>query len=124
MVMDLDYVGRVAAPRLESLKAAYFGSHPDDPEVLHRKDMVNQRGPFYALHDSDIRERFDKDLLAFLSETVYSVVTIVIDKLELVRRYATWRFDPYHYCLTVLMERHVLYLSSGDLHGDVLAECS
>ena len=31
-------------------------------------------------------------------------------------------FDPYHYCLTVLVERYVLWLLARKAQGDVLAE--
>ena len=52
----------------------------------------------------------------------YTVITAVLDKLEHQRRYATWRFDPYHYCLTVIVERFVLWLNARNASGDVLAE--
>ena len=47
---------------------------------------------------------------------------MVIDKLEYSARYKTWRYDPYHYCMAILLERYVLYLSKNKLRGDVLAE--
>jgi hypothetical protein len=50
-------------------------------------------------------------------------MTAVIDKLEHLNRYQSWSYDPYHYCLTILLERYSLWL--GDQHdarGDVMAE--
>ena len=52
----------------------------------------------------------------------YTVFTVVIDKLEHQNRYGVWRFDPYHYCLHVLIERFVLWLERKGAEGDVLAE--
>ena len=57
-----------------------------------------------------------------LTDLDYTVITVVIDKLEHQQRYATWRFDPYHYCLTVMVERYVRWLSAQSAQGDVLAE--
>jgi hypothetical protein len=36
--------------------------------------------------------------------------------------YTTWRYDPYHYCLAVLLERFVLFLKRRNTRGDVMAE--
>jgi hypothetical protein len=63
VIVSLDHVASDLHPRLEGLKHQYFGSHPDDPVILHRKDMVNQRGPFAVLQDPDLRNAFDAQLL-------------------------------------------------------------
>ena len=52
----------------------------------------------------------------------YLSLTGVIIELEHQRRYTTWRFDPYHYCLTVIVERYVRWLQGRQAQGDVLAE--
>jgi hypothetical protein len=36
--------------------------------------------------------------------------------------YTTWRYDPYHYCLAVLLERFVFFLNGVGACGDVMAE--
>ncbi|MDA1054491.1 MAG: DUF3800 domain-containing protein [Planctomycetota bacterium] len=122
VVMDLDYVDQHVFPQLESLKKKYFGSHADDPIVLHRKELVNKKHPFTALRDVSTAEQFDKEFLTFLEETEYVVVTVIIDKLEHNQKYGTWKYDPYHYCLLILVERFVLWLRRKDAVGDVLAE--
>jgi hypothetical protein len=48
--------------------------------------------------------------------------TVVIDKLKHSQRYQVWRFDPYHYCLAILVERYVLWLRAQKSVGDVMAE--
>jgi hypothetical protein len=122
VIMGLDYVARVAQPRVENLKRRYFGSHPDEPVVLHRKELVNAAPPFHALRNPEVRARFDQELLTMLRQLDYTVVTVHIDKLAHVEQYKVWRYDPYHYCLEVLLERYVLWLGDRHLRGDVLAE--
>jgi hypothetical protein len=122
VIFELDYVSQVVFPRLEQIKAHYFESHPDEPVVFHRKELVNKKPPFAALQDNKVESDFNQDLLKLLTELDYVVITVVIDKLEHNRRYAVWRFDPYHYCLTVLVERYVRWLHARSRQGDVMAE--
>jgi len=104
VIMELDYVNNIVFHELESLKKKYFHSHVDDPVILHRKELVNRRYPFRALRDENVRDAFDKDLLHFLNNLDYKVITVVIDKLEHKMRYQTWQQDPYHYSLTFLLQ--------------------
>lgn len=122
VILELGYVERVAFPALEGLKRDYFGSHPDDPVILHRKELLNAKPPFDCLADAAARERFDAELLALLAELEYIVITVVIDKQAHVEQYRVWRYDPYHYCMKVLLERYVMWLKGEGQHGDVMAE--
>jgi hypothetical protein len=122
VVFDLQYVDAVVHPRLEDLKRRFFGSHADEPVILHRKELVNQRPPFESLRDAEVKERFDGELLALLRELDYTVITVVLDKLEHQQRYQVWRYDPYHYCLHVILERYILWLKRRNARGDVMAE--
>ncbi len=122
ITLELDYVQSTVFPAIEELKRRYFSSHPDEPIILHRKELVNKKPPFESLHEAGTERAFNHDLLGLLNNLDYVVITVVIDKLEHQTRYQTWRFDPYHYCLTVLVERYVLWLQSKRVHGDVMAE--
>ena len=122
VIMELDYVAKVVTPKFENLKARYFDTHPDEPVVLHRKELLSGKPPFRALRDSVRRDAFNKELLSLLREFNYLVLTVVIDKLEQRQRYAVWRFDPYHYALTVLAERYVQWLQRKGMRGDLMAE--
>lgn len=122
VILGLDYVDSTVFPAIETLKRNYFGSHADDPVILHRKELVNKRPPFHCLQEAATEKRFNADLLKLLNELNYTVVTVVIDKLEHRERYKAWRFDPYHYCLTVVVERFALWLQRNEAVGDVLAE--
>lgn len=122
VAVSVDYAGSTLSPYIEDLKRRYFGSHPDEPIILHRKELVNQRGPFVALRDPDLRGAFDAELLHLLRELDYVVITAVIDKLDHLNRYRSWSYDPYHYCLTILLERYALWLGGRREQGDVMAE--
>ena len=108
---------------LEQLKIDFFGSHPDEPIILHRKELVNKRPPFSVLTDTGTESAFNERLLELLRSWDYSVITVTIDKLEHNNQYATWKYDPYHYCLKVMMERFVLFVrSKRDSAGDIMIE--
>jgi hypothetical protein len=122
VILELGYVDAVVAPKLETLKRRYFVTHVDEPVVFHRKKLVNKRYPFQSLRDPEVEVGFNTDLLSLLRALDYTVITIVIDKLEHMERYSTWRYDPYHYCQEVLLERYVLWLHQQGAVGDVMAE--
>jgi len=122
VVLDLEYVRTVLHPRMGELKRTYFHHHPDDPVVFHRKDMLNARGSFECLADTAVRDRFDRELLALLRDCDYTVISVCIDKKRHKQTYTVWRYDPYHYCLTVLLERFALFLKRVAGIGDVMAE--
>lgn len=122
VIFELDYVDKIVFPTVEDLKRRYFGSHPDEPVIFHRKELVNKKPPFTALTDQTSEQSFNQELLVLLEQLNYVAITAVIDKLEHQRRYSVWHFDPYHYCLTVLVERYVRWLERCDGQGDVMAE--
>jgi hypothetical protein len=122
IIIELDYVNTDVFPALEALKRKYFGSHPDEPIILHRKELVNKKPPFEALQQPKVEEAFNRELLELFTNLDYVVITVVIDKLEHENQYKVWHFDPYHYCLTVLVDRYVRWLEEKDATGDVMAE--
>ena len=88
VIISLDYVREVLNPQIESLKTNYFGSHPDDPVILHRKELVNAKYPFEVLRDKKIRMQFDVELLELLENWEYTVVTVCLDKIAHKEAYA------------------------------------
>ena len=121
-IFESEYSATVVAPALEQLKWCHFGSHPDEPICLHRKELVNKVPPFHVLRDTQAESQFNAALLSFLKDTKYVVISVAIDKQALLNQYKVWHFDPYHYCLKALVERYVLWLESRRGVGDVLAE--
>lgn len=122
VILELGYVSSDVFPTIEGVKQRFFGSHPDDPVILHRKELLNKKHPFENLKDPVVEQAFNADLLRLMSELDYTILTVVVDKLEHEQRYRVWRSDPYHYCLRVLVERFVRWLDRGDAAGDVMAE--
>ena len=122
VILELGYVQRTLYPEMEQLKAKYFHSHPDEPVIFHRKELLNARPPFEALRDPTVRRQFDQELLGLMQSWVYTVISVCLDKKKHKETYTAWRYDPYHYCLAVLLERFVLFLRRKDCRGDVMAE--
>ncbi|MDQ7063802.1 MAG: DUF3800 domain-containing protein [candidate division KSB1 bacterium] len=122
VVFELSYVKNIVHPQLEALKTKYFNSHPDDPVILHRKELLNARPPFECLKDANIRHQFDKELLNLLEQWTYVVISVCLDKKRHKETYTVWRYDPYHYCLAILLERYVFFLEQSMAKGDVMAE--
>jgi hypothetical protein len=122
VILELGYVAAVVHPQMEEIKHKYFRDHPDEPIIFHRKEMMNARFPFEGLKDPLIRADFDRDLLQLLADWEYTVISVCLDKKRHKETYTTWRYDPYHYCLAVLLERFVFYLNRRDAQGDAMAE--
>jgi hypothetical protein len=122
VVIELGHVESSVHPQMEALKSAYFGSHPDDPVILHRKDLVNRRGRFVSLRDHAVNAAFDAELLSLMDAWTYVVISVCLDKKAHRDKYTVWQYDPYHYCLAVLLERYVYFLNRRGLQGDVIAE--
>lgn len=122
IILESDYTLNVFQPEMEQLKRDFFQTDPDEPVIFHRKEMLNKRPPFHPLRDPIIEQRFNTSLLTALARWDYAAVTIVIDKKAHRDQYQKWHFHPYHYCMTVLLERFVLFLHYGGHRGDVLVE--
>ncbi|MFQ5793420.1 MAG: DUF3800 domain-containing protein [Candidatus Bipolaricaulia bacterium] len=109
-------------PAFEDLKQAHFPHNPDEPVILHRTALINKRGPFRRLHNPEAERRFNEAFLQFLFDQEYRLIAVVIDKKTHVERYGDAADHPYHYCLTVLLERYCGFLNHFNAEGDVMAE--
>lgn len=122
VIARLDHIQELVHPQMEQLKQSFFQSHPDEPVILHRKEMVNCKGCFRALKEPEVKSRFDSQLLQLLNSWEFHVITVCIDKMKHRETYQVWRYDPYHYCLEVLLERYCFFLEGVKAVGDVMAE--
>jgi hypothetical protein len=89
--------------------------------ILHREDIINQRGPFWRLRDPQVREMFDAKLLDLITGTDFTIVAVVIDKKALKETYPV-PAHPYHLALGFLLQRYCGLLNHTNRCGDVLAE--
>lgn len=122
IIFELDYIKSIVKPSVDDLKEKYFDPHPDEPIILHRKELVNKKFPFHKLKDEEINNEFNKDFLNLLLEFDYKIISVLIDKLEYTERYSTWKYDPYHYCMEIIVERFFFYLESENAVGDFMIE--
>lgn len=112
----------VVHPQMEKLKRDFFEHHPDEPLILHRKEIVNAKPPFQILRNPEIKKGFDQTFLSLLKDWDYTVITVCIDKLRHSEKYTEWKFEPYHYCLEILLERYLYFLDAKRSAGDAMAE--
>lgn len=122
LIFELDYVKNIVTPSIETLKQKYFPSHPDEPIILHRKELVNKKYPFHSLKNKETEINFNKDFLKLITDLNYVIVSVLIDKKEHRERYQTWKYDPYHYCMEIILERFFFFLESVNASGDVMVE--
>lgn len=107
---------------LESFKRQHFHHHPDNPVILHREDIINNRKVFKILQDDKKRAKFDEDLLSIIQKTDFRIVVVVIDKAALRASYGEGAGHPYHIGLGFLLQRFAGYLNHINRVGDVMAE--
>lgn len=120
VVLDLDGAHLTLTEQMNTLKKAAFGT---DAVVLHRREIIDKKPPpFDALANNEVREAFTQGLLQMVNDADYTAITVLIDKKEHFEKYNVWRFQPYHYCLTAMLERYVMLLDNRNGEGDVMAE--
>jgi hypothetical protein len=119
-ILETEYAVTTFTALLDALK---LDSLDTRDVVLHRREILNRRpAPFDRLTDEAIRRRFDERLIQLIDTAEYTAITVVIDKKEHAERYNVWQFHPYHYCLTTMLERYVLWLRGRGQVGDVMVE--
>jgi hypothetical protein len=120
IIMDHDYEAGEFSARLNAIKRDIFGR---DNFPLHRRELIDKSPePFTLLRDEQRKRSFDEQITALIDAAHYRAITAVIDKKEHKERYVVWQFQPYHYCMTVMLERYVLHMDRTGNVGDVLAE--
>ena len=66
---------------------------------------------------------FNTEFVALLNKWEYTVIGVVLDKQEYNINYAsTCKYDPYHYCQEIILERFRLFLNMNQAVGDVMIE--
>lgn len=123
VIVELDQIERQLDSALEQLKEDIFPAHhPDEPVILHRKDIVKRRGPFRVLRDPVINREWEHKILSLISDIQFSVIAVVIDKQSHIDVYGDSAFHPYTYLLATVLERYVKFLKDENTYGDVMAE--
>jgi len=107
---------------LQALKDSHFVTHPDNPVILHREDIIQKRKWFVVLRDPKKEKEFNNDLLGFIQKQAYSVISVAMDKKSHWDEFENAANHPYHYCLKVMLERYCGWLNATGRVGDVMAE--
>lgn len=108
---------------LRRLKEAIWGRRPDEaPICLHRKDIMDRKGPFGVLRDAEIAAKFDRGLEWIFNRTPFLMCCVVLDKQSHASKKYRTLYHPYHYCLAALLERYAGWLQLTNSVGDVMAE--
>ncbi len=122
VIFENEYMRDVIHPEIERIKREILRAHPDEPLILHRKEILNKKYPFKILKDPKVEELFNNTILNCFREWEYTVISVLIDKKEHQTKYSVWRHDPYHYCMEILMERYYRFLEDIGAVGDVMVE--
>lgn len=96
--------------------------NPDHPVILHREEIVHKRGYFVALKDPSIEKQFNTDLLNLLSSMKAIIITVVLDKYKHRLKYRDMAYEPYSWCLNILMQKFTVFLNRIKSTGDIIIE--
>ncbi len=122
VILNLEYEKKIVTPALEELKTKYFQNSHSKKIIFHRKEIQKAKGHFSTLLDADIKSRFDNDLLNFLTETDYTLISVCIDKKRHLDTYKSFAYNAYEYSMRVLSEKYIYFLKRENTTGDILAE--
>ena len=122
IVMRQDIHDGYTTRRLNRLKSDIFAQSPENTVILHRRDMMRREGAFSVLNNEQVRKEFDARFAALVAEVPAPAYTVSIDKKAHLEKYRVWRFSPYHYVMTCLLERFVRGLERTGNLGDAVGE--
>jgi uncharacterized protein DUF3800 len=105
--------------QLNTLRADVFGK---ENVILHRREIIDAKGDFAVLRIAPVRAKFNAGFAALVNRLPSPAFTVSIDKQEHLHKYKVWQFSPYHYTVTCLLERFVLWLHYAGYVGDVMGE--
>lgn len=108
---------------MDAIKDGMFGQTADAPVIFHRREMVRGEGIFAPLKEDPLFAMdFEQRWLAMVEATPFLALAGAIDKHEHMKKYVVWQYDPYHYCLEILLERFTRWCARHKFVGDVVVE--
>ena len=102
-----DYAGAVS-PALQKFKFRHFGH---DMVILHERDIRKDKGAFVFLKTKAVKDTFLNELSKIVENAPFTLVTTVIKKDVLLRKYAR-PDNPYHIAMGFGLERAYRFLIS------------
>lgn len=122
VILQLEYVGDVLIPAIETLKRDVFDCDPDEMIHLHRTDIVKKKGVFGQLRDARKQAEFDRRVFQIISDANYTVVTALVDKLAMTQQAHWQQQHPYHYLAEIMVEKYAQFLERQNDIGDIMPE--
>jgi len=106
---------------VRTFKNNLFGPRPEKPVILHRRDIIDRKGPFGILSDPGVRARFDDGLIGLFNRANFTLVCVVIDKHDIVGRHGITAHS-YHIGLAAMLDSYCGWLNQKNAVGDAIAE--
>jgi Protein of unknown function (DUF3800) len=106
-IFNKEHYVQFVSPEFQRFKFKWFGH---DSVVFHEREIRQQTPPFKFLQNEKRREEFIIELSVLMEKIEFTVVTGVIDKTALLRRY-TKPGNPYQIAMQFCMERIHRHLS-------------
>jgi hypothetical protein len=122
VLVEQEYYRSTFHPNFDHLKQEHFPHNPDDPLVLVRRQIIARKGLFGVLRDHGSNDKWEKALIRFFGGMNAILFAVVIDKQTHLAQYGQSAYHPYHYCLTILLERLRGCLKFLGGCADVMAE--
>ena len=122
VAMQINHARDVLEPNLNWIKANVFDHDPDDPLILHRKEILGFKGVYQRLRNEATHDLFNRAILRIFRNTEYRVITALIDKQWMVRQEHWERRHPYHYLMEILVEKYAQFLERHRDIGDIMPE--
>ena len=87
---------------VDQLKKNHLPCNGTTP-VLHRKEIMQCRGPFGCLQDEKRKQAFNGELVSLIANVDYTLLAVTIDKSQHGKKTYRNLRHPYHYCLHALL---------------------
>ena len=122
VIVNINHNNDFIVHHWNALKQPFNSPDADDPPaIFHYNDVVSRKGVFKKLKELQFRELFDSNYIQFLQDAQFTLCAVVLDTKTLKERRGKAR-NAYHYCLNVLLERYIFFLSHYNGIGSVFIE--
>lgn len=92
-----------------SIKQQFWG---ENKVIFHSRDIRKCDKEFKVLLDIETKRRFYQELDRTISDSNYTVISSVIEKVNYIKKYGKLRGDVYEIALSFIVERTVFFLDS------------
>jgi len=82
--------------------------------IFHSREIRKCEGPFQALFDLTVKEKFYQDLNQAIEEAAFKIIAAGIRKDEYIKQFGKLGHDPYEVCFSFIIEQLVLHMNKND----------